>query len=196
MNILLSKSFRKIFLYTGIIMFIFFKTQPAPANLPKSIFEISVNDIDGKPVLLERYKKNVILIVNTASKCGFTGQYDDLQKLYDKYKDQGLIILGFPSNDFMGQEPGSNTEIAEFCRLTYGVSFPMFEKITVKNGKNQHPLYAYLTTKDTNPGFHGKISWNFNKFLISKDGSVINRFSSKVQPLSPEVIQAVESALR
>ena len=130
----------------------------------KKFYDIEAKTIAGEPVKMEQYKGQVLLIVNTASKCGFTGQYDGLQKLYETYQDKGFVILGFPSNDFMGQEPGTNEEIQSFCKLSYGVTFPMFEKIAVK-GKDPHPLYAYLTSKQTNPEFSGKISWNFNKFL-------------------------------
>jgi glutathione peroxidase len=160
-----------------------------------SIYTFSVDDIDGNTGTLKPYEGNVMLIVNTASKCGFTYQYEGLQTLYETYKDQGLVILGFPTNDFMGQEPGTNEEIKEFCSLNFNVSFPMFSKITVK-GKNMHPLYDYLTSKKTNPEFAGKISWNFNKFLIDREGNIVNRFSSKVKPGDPKVIEAIETALK
>jgi len=166
-----------------------------PEEVPvKEFYDIEANTITGEPVKMEAYKGKVLLIVNTASKCGFTGQYDGLQKLYDKYEDQGFIILGFPSNDFLSQEPGTNEEIASFCKLNYGVTFPMFEKIVVK-GKGQHPLYAYLTSKETDPEFSGNISWNFNKFLISKDGKIVNRFGSRTAPDDAELIDAVEGEL-
>ena len=161
----------------------------------KNIYDIEVTTISGPPVKLEQYKGKTMLIVNTASKCGFTGQYEGLQTLYETYKDQGFVVLGFPSNDFLKQEPGSNEEIAGFCKLNYGVTFPMFEKISVK-GKQQHELYAYLISKETNPQFSGKISWNFNKFLISKEGSVIGRFGSRTSPEDEELIQAIEEVLK
>ncbi len=160
----------------------------------KNLYEIELKTISGEFQKMEAYKGKVLLIANTASKCGFTGQYDGLQKLYETYGEKGLVVLGFPSNDFMGQEPGSNEKIESFCKLTYGVTFPMFEKIAVK-GKEQHPLYAYLTSEQTNPKFAGKISWNFNKFLVSRDGKIIGRFGSRTSPGDPELVKAVESAL-
>jgi glutathione peroxidase len=159
-----------------------------------SLYDIEVKTIDGEPMLMEHYKGKVLLIVNTASKCGFTGQYDGLQKLYEMYEDKGFVVIGVPSNDFMGQEPGTNEEIQSFCKLSYGVTFPMFEKVAVK-GKNQHDLYAYLTSKKTNPEFGGKISWNFNKFLISRDGQIENRFGSRAKPDNKELISAIETEL-
>ncbi len=161
----------------------------------KTIHDFTVKSIDGRDVKLESYKGKVLLIVNTASKCGFTKQYDGLQELYEKYEKDGLVVLGFPANNFMNQEPGSNEEIQNFCRLNYGVTFPMFEKISV-GGKDIHPLYKYLTDKKTNPKFAGKITWNFNKFLISKDGKIINRFSTPTKPMDKEVISAIEEALK
>jgi glutathione peroxidase len=160
----------------------------------KKFYDIEVKSINGEPVKMEQYKGKVLLIVNTASKCGFTGQYDELQKLYETYQDKGLVILGFPSNDFMGQEPGNNDEIESFCKLNYGVTFPLFEKIAVK-GKEAHPLYVYLTSKETNPEFSGKISWNFNKFLISSDGRIVNRFGSRTKPDDPDLVGAIEKEL-
>ncbi|MDP8269100.1 MAG: glutathione peroxidase [Candidatus Tenebribacter davisii] len=160
-----------------------------------SIYDFIMEDISGNEVKLEGYKGKVILIVNTASKCGFTYQYEGLEKLYETYKDSGLVILGFPANNFLKQEPGSDEEIATFCRLNYGVTFPMFSKISVK-GKDIHPLYDYLTSKESDHEFGGKISWNFNKFLISRDGKIINRFGSKVKPGSDEIVKAIEGALK
>ncbi|MBN2162645.1 MAG: glutathione peroxidase [Pontiellaceae bacterium] len=157
-------------------------------------YSIEANTITGQSVKMGQYKGNVLLIVNTASKCGFTGQYAGLQELYEKYKDQDFLILGFPSNDFLKQEPGSNEEIAAFCTKNYGVTFPMFEKIVVK-GDGQHPLYAYLTSTQTNPEFEGEISWNFNKFLISKDGKIVNRFDSRTKPDDKGLVQALKAEL-
>ena len=159
-----------------------------------AFYDISANTITGETVNLSQYEGKVLLIVNTASKCGFTGQYEGLQKLWETYEGKGLFILGFPSNDFLKQEPGTNEEIQAFCKINYGVSFPMFEKMTVK-GKNQHPLYTYLTSKETNPEFSGKITWNFNKFLISREGKVVNRFDSKTKPMDEKIISAIESEL-
>ena len=160
-----------------------------------NIYDYEVESISGEKVSLEQYRGKALLIVNTASKCGFTKQYDGLQELYTQYKDRGLVVLGFPANNFMNQEPGSNQEIGEFCRLNYGVSFPMFAKISVR-GKYTHPLYEYLTGKDSNPDFRGKISWNFTKFLVSKDGRIIKRFAPATAPQDKEVLAAIEAALR
>ncbi|MEP6925915.1 MAG: glutathione peroxidase, partial [Pyrinomonadaceae bacterium] len=145
-----------------------------------------MKDIDGKDVKLDAYKGKVALLVNTASQCGYTPQYEGLEKIYEKYKDQGFVVLGFPANNFGGQEPGTNAEIKEFCTLKYKTSFPMFAKISVK-GEDQHPLYKYLTSADTDPKFAGDIKWNFNKFLVDKDGKIIARFDSKETPESETV---------
>lgn len=159
-----------------------------------SLYDFTLKDIDGNDVNLGRYKGNVILIVNTASRCGYTPQYEALQAIYDRFKDRGFVVLGFPANNFMGQEPGTEKEIKEFCTLKYNVTFPMFSKISV-TGSDQHPLYRFLTNKKTNPEFGGDITWNFNKFLISRDGKVIGRFGSKDKPDDPAVIAAIETAL-
>ena len=164
-------------------------------SMAESVHEFTMQSIDGNDVELVDYKGKVLLLVNVASKCGFTGQYEDLQKLYETYKEQGFEILGFPANDFLGQEPGKNEEIKQFCSMTYGVTFPMFAKISVK-GKDIHPLYAFLTDKKSDHSFGGKITWNFTKFLISKEGKVINRFGTRVGPLDEEITQAVEDALK
>lgn len=164
------------------------------AGTAGSVHDFRMQDIDGKPVALDQYRGRVILIVNVASRCGYTYQYDGLEALYRQYKDRGLVILGFPSNDFLGQEPGTNQEIKQFCAATYGVSFPMFSKITVR-GAGMDPLYRFLTDKATNPRFSGPISWNFNKFLIGRDGAVLARFRTQDEPKSTAVIQAVEAAL-
>ncbi|MDD2229016.1 MAG: glutathione peroxidase [Candidatus Cloacimonetes bacterium] len=161
----------------------------------KQLYDFQMKSLNGKDVKLEDYKGKVLLIVNTASKCGFTKQYADLQALYEKYEGEGLVVLGFPANNFLNQEPGDNAAIAQFCSLNYGVSFPMFEKISVK-GKSIHPLYKYLTDKKTNPAYGGKISWNFNKFLISRKGEIINRFSTQTSPMGEEVLAAIEKALK
>ena len=160
-----------------------------------NIYEIEITKINGEKLKMADYKGQVILIVNTASKCGYTKQYDGLQKLYEDYKDKGFVILGFPANNFWSQEPGTNDEIQNFCRMNYGVSFPMFEKISVK-GNNIDPLYQYLTSKDTNPEFGGKITWNFNKFLISKDGQIVNRFKKGDAPQSEKITTAIDSELK
>jgi len=161
----------------------------------KSIYDFKVADIDGNDVNLADYKGKVLLILNVASKCGFTPQYKGLENIYRQYKDKGFEILAFPSNDFMGQEPGTNKEIKSFCQLNYQASFPLFSKISVK-GKDIHPLYKFLTEKSTDPNFAGGITWNFNKFLIDRNGNIINRFGSRAEPQSPEVIKAIEDALK
>jgi len=171
------------------------KAGKAPAAVhAASVYEFTMNDIDEAPVSLERYRGKVLLIVNVASKCGFTPQYEGLEKLYTTYKDAGLVILGFPANNFMGQEPGSDAEIKSFCSLTYGVTFPMFAKISVK-GADQHPLYTWLTGTESNPDFAGDISWNFNKFLLNREGHVIARFGSRTKPEDPELVDAIKKAL-
>jgi glutathione peroxidase len=158
----------------------------------ESIYDIKLKDIDGKDVALSDYKGKVLLIVNVASKCGYTKQYAGLEALYQKYKDRGVVVLGLPCNQFGGQEPGSNAEIKEFCSTKFNVTFPMFDKIDV-NGAGRAPLYTLLAGKDS--PFPGDIKWNFNKFLIGKDGKILNRFESKVAPESPELTAAVDSAL-
>jgi glutathione peroxidase len=159
-----------------------------------SVLDFKMKDIDGKDVKLKKYKGNVLLVVNTASKCGYTPQYEGLQATYQKYKDQGFYVLGFPANNFGSQEPGTEAEIKEFCTSKYKVTFPMFAKISVK-GADQDPLYAYLTSKETDPEFAGDITWNFNKFLIDRKGKIVARFSSKDKPESEAVTQAIEKYL-
>ena len=159
-----------------------------------SIYDFRVEDIEGRPVSLEQYRGKVLLIVNVASRCGYTYQYEGLEALYKEYSGRGLVVLGFPANDFLGQEPGSNAQIKEFCTLKYGVSFPMFAKIHVK-GRDMHPLYRFLTEPGTDPRFAGRITWNFNKFLVGRDGALLARFQSKEEPGSEAVRKAVEEAL-
>lgn len=166
-------------------------TKPVDAA---SVYGFTMKDIDGNDVKLEKYKGSVVMIVNTASRCGYTPQYEGLQKIYERYKDRGFVVLGFPANNFMGQEPGTEKEIKEFCTLKYNVSFPMFSKISV-TGSDQHPLYGYLTNKKTNPEFGGDISWNFNKFLVGRDGKIVARFGSKDKPEDPNLIEAIEKQL-
>lgn len=164
------------------------------AASPKSVLDFTARDIDGKDVKLKKYKGNVLLVVNVASKCGYTPQYEALQATYSKYKDKGFYVLGFPANNFGGQEPGTETEIKEFCTSKFGVTFPMFAKISVK-GTDQDPLYAFLTGKDTDPEFAGDIKWNFSKFLVDRHGKVVARFEPKIKPDSPEVTAAIEKYL-
>jgi glutathione peroxidase len=171
-----------------------FNPTPSAAVNVASVYDFTLKDIDGNDVRLDKYKGNVVMIVNTASRCGYTPQYQGLQKIYDKYKDRGFVVLGFPANNFMGQEPGTEKEIKEFCTLKYNVSFPMFSKISV-TGTDQHPLYGYLTNKKTNPEFGGDISWNFNKFLIDRQGKPVGRFGSKDKPEDQHVTDAIEKNL-
>jgi glutathione peroxidase len=145
------------------------------------LYKFSAKDIDGNDFSFEELKGKVVLIVNTASKCGFTPQYEGLQKLYEKYKDKGLMILGFPTNDFLFQEPGSNSDIKNFCMLNFGVDFPMFEKIHVR-GKSSHPLYNYLVSGAGGSEFKGFIKWNFTKFLFDRHGKIAARFGPTVVP--------------
>ncbi len=158
------------------------------------IYDFVMKDISGADVPLSRFKGKALLLVNVASKCGFTPQYTGLQDLDERYRGKGFEILGFPANDFLWQEPGSDSDIKQFCSTKYSVSFPLFSKISVK-GKNIHPLYKLLTEKETNPRFSGKVTWNFNKFLVDKNGEIVARFDSKVEPLDQQVISAVEGAI-
>ena len=168
--------------------------QEGETPVASSIYDFTMKSIDGNDVSLATFKGKVVMIVNVASKCGFTGQYAGLQALYEKYSGRGFVILGFPANDFLWQEPGSDSEIKQFCTLEYGVTFPMFAKIHVK-GRDQHPLYAYLSGKRTNPEFGGRITWNFNKFLVGRDGRIATRFGSRAKPDSKDVVAAIETAL-
>ena len=163
-----------------------------PSRADDSIYNIPLKDIDGTATTLKPFQGKVLLIVNVASKCGFTPQYAALEALYKKYKDRGLVVLGFPCNQFLGQEPGTNAGIKQFCTLTYNVTFPMFEKIEV-NGANRHPLYVFLAGKDSPQS--GLIKWNFTKFLISRDGKILDRFAPMTKPDATQVIKAVEAAL-
>jgi glutathione peroxidase len=155
-----------------------------------SVYEFTMNSIDGQPLPLSSFKGKVLLIVNVASFCGFTPQYEQLEAVYEKYKDQGFVIAGFPANNFGAQEPGTNEEIKAFCSRKYNVKFPIYSKISVK-GPDKAPLYQYLT--DTSGG---EIKWNFTKFLIDRNGKIIARFESPVKPDSPEVVAAIEKALK
>src|SRR6266581_2212581 len=157
-----------------------------------SIHDIAVKDINGKDASLKAYKGKVLLIVNVASKCGLTPQYKALEAIHEKYKDKGFSVLGFPCNQFAGQEPGTNEEIKQFCSTKYNVTFPLFDKVDV-NGANRHALYVALAGKDS--PFPGDIKWNFGKFLIGRDGQIIKRFEPRTTPDSPEVTAAIEAAL-
>jgi glutathione peroxidase len=155
-----------------------------------NVQDIAVKDIDGKDTTLKAYAGKVLLIVNVASECGYTPQYAGLQALYEKMNGKGLVVLGFPCNDFGGQEPGSETQIKSFCSLNYKVTFPMFAKVSIK-GDAKHPLYAALQS-----AVGAEVGWNFEKFLIGKDGKVLQRFGSDVEPDSPELMAAIEAALK
>ena len=163
------------------------KTVPAVLNF-------KMKSLDGKDTDLSQYQGKVVLIVNVASFCGNTPQYKGLEALYEKYRDKGLVVLGVPANQFGGQEPKSDAEIAEFCDATYHVKFPMLSKVVVK-GDGICPLYQYLTSKETDPKFAGDIEWNFAKFLVGRDGEVVARFKPKVQPESKEVVEAIQAEL-
>jgi glutathione peroxidase len=160
----------------------------------RSIYEIELPRLDGKLAKLSDYAGKVVLAVNVASKCGFTPQYAGLQTLHDRYSERGFTVLGFPSNQFFNQEPGSAEQIQEFCSLNYGVSFPLFAKLDVK-GANQHPLYQSLTEIPDDAGKAGNVGWNFEKFLVGRDGRVVRRFRSKVVPEDPRLVEAIESLL-
>ena len=165
---------------------------PILACAASSLYDFSLNTIDGSPAPLAQFKGKVVLLVNVASKCGYTPQYAGLENLYEQYKDRGLVLVGVPANNFGAQEPGTNAEIKTFCTRTYNVTFPMMSKVSVK-GDDKDPLYVYLTDSGSKTG--GEIKWNFTKFLIGRDGQVIARFESKVTPDAPELVSAVESAL-
>ena len=162
--------------------------------MAKTIYDFSAKTIDGKTRSLADYRGKVTLVVNVASECGLTPQYTGLEQLHEAYASKGLAILGFPANEFGAQEPGSDEQIKTFCSTKYGVKFDMFSKVKVK-GAGIDPLFAFLTSAQDNPKFSGDIKWNFNKFLVGKDGKVIGRFEPKVEPLSPEVKGAIEKAL-
>jgi glutathione peroxidase len=158
------------------------------------IYTFTLNSIDGNPAPLANYRGKVVLVVNVASQCGYTPQYSALEAVYEKYKDQGFVILGFPANNFGAQEPGTNEEIKTFCTRKYSVTFPMYAKISVK-GSDQSPLYAYLTD-DTPSGISGEIKWNFTKFLVDRNGNIVQRFEPEITPDSKEVIAAIEKQLK
>ena len=160
-----------------------------------NVLDFTLNSIDGKLAPLAQYRGKVVLLVNVASRCGYTPQYAGLEKVYEQYKDRGFVILGFPANNFGAQEPGTDQEIKTFCSSKYNVTFPMYSKISVK-GADIHPLYQFLTDKQANPKTGGDIQWNFTKFLVGKDGKVIARFESAVTPESAAVTSAIERALQ
>src|SRR5205085_10056198 len=165
---------------------------PLAAQNAPDLKTIPLKDINGKETSLKDYEGKVLLVVNVASKCGYTPQYEALEAIHEKYKGRGFAVLGFPCNDFGSQEPGSNDEIKQFCSAKYNVTFPLFDKLHVK-GPEQHPLYTALSGKES--PFPGDVKWNFGKFLIGRDGKIVKRFDSAAKPDSPQVTQAIESAL-
>jgi glutathione peroxidase len=177
-----------------VMAFLLLVLQARPGGKVPDVLNFTMKSITGQPVNLSKYQGKVVLIVNTASECGFTYQYEGLEALHKKYAGQGLSILGFPSNDFGAQEPGSDSEIQTFCRSNYGVEFDMFSKVEVL-GAGKVPLYKYLTSSATSK-FPGEIDWNFEKFLIGRDGQILGRFKSDVEPGSAEVTGAIEAALK
>jgi glutathione peroxidase len=164
----------------------------AKGAVPASLFELTLPRLDGTPQALAAYRGQVLLLVNVASKCGFTKQYAGLEALYERNRDRGFAVLGFPSNDFRGQEPGTNAEIAEFCRSTYGVRFPMFAKLTVK-GADAHPLYRYLTGLPEPIG--GRVEWNFQKYLVDRRGNVVAKFLPATEPDDPALLRRIDALL-
>lgn len=172
--------------------FTFTSVSIADEKAPALAFKM--DSLAGKPVELKQYAGKVVLVVNVASECGLTPQYTELQAIYNKYKDKGLVVLGFPCNQFGGQEPGTNKEISEYCTKNYGVTFDMFSKVDV-NGDKACDLYKYLTSQETKPKGAGKVSWNFEKFLIGRDGKVLARFDPRTKPDAAEVIEAIDKAL-
>jgi len=170
------------------------ESQAMVAENATSALDFTVKDIDGDDVSLSKYRGKVVLIVNVASKCGLTPQYEDLQRLHKRYAEEGLAILGFPANNFLRQEPGTNEQIKQFCSTEYGVEFDMFAKVSVK-GRDTCELYRYLTSKKSNPEFGGGLKWNFTKFLLNRDGKAIARFGPRTRPSDFRVVSAIEAAL-
>ena len=159
-----------------------------------SVYEISINKLDGSPELLKEQEGKTTLMVNVASKCGLTPQYEGLERIHERYADRGFSVIGFPCNQFLEQEPGTPEEIQTFCSMTYGVTFPLSDKIEV-NGDNRHPLYARLEDVADAEGHTGDIRWNFEKFLVAPDGKVLARFAPQVDPEDPELVTAIEASL-
>lgn len=177
----------------GLLIIIFMMSLNATNTTTDTVYEFKPTNINGEETSLEEFEGKVLLIVNTASECGYTPQYEGLQSLYEQYNDKGLEVLGFPANNFGGQEPGTDEEIKQFCKVNYDVTFPMFSKVSVK-GEDQHPLFEYLTSAP-NPNFTGEIKWNFEKFLVGKDGKLKHRFRSDVEPESEKIFRAIETEL-
>jgi glutathione peroxidase len=179
----------------GAVLLVALTASAQNAKPASSPLDYTVKSIDGKNVKLAKYRGKVVLIVNVASKCGLTPQYAGLQAAYEKYRKQGFVVLGFPANEFNGQEPGTDAEIKQFCSTTYRVTFPMFSKVVVK-GDGQAPLYRFLTSKETNPDLAGDIEWNFAKFLVGRDGKVVARFRPRTAPADPALVTAIEEQLK
>lgn len=184
-------SFQKVQIVLLAIYYVFSMTNSAAEET--SLYDFQVTSLDGSPVDLGIYRGKVALVVNTASKCGFTSQYAGLEKLYERYRERGFVVLGFPSNDFLGQEPGSNEEIAHFCKINYGVSFPLFSKAPV-SGAEKQPIYRFLTEQSAKE-FQGDPGWNFVKFVVNSAGHVVGRFSSMTKPESKKVVSLLERLL-
>lgn len=195
------KNFNKYFLLLSLVIFSLnaCKANEGQKNTTsataQSIYDFTLNDIDGKPVSLSAYKGKVVVIVNTASQCGLVGQLGEIQKFYEKYKDKGVVVLGFPANNFLGQEPLNNADIKTFCSKNYGVTFPMFEKISVK-GDGMHPLYKYLTEKAENGITDAPVKWNYQKFIIDKNGHVVCAISPRTTVNDQEFIQNIDDLLK
>lgn len=180
-----------VFLYFLLLILLNNNLMMKEKKMNDNIYQFKARSIDGEEISLKKYEGKVLLIVNVASKCGFTKQYEGLQKLYEKYKDNDFMILGFPCNQFANQEPGTNEEIKQFCTINYGVTFDLFDKIDV-NGENAHPLYKYLSSKA--PGFLGdSIKWNFTKFLVDKNGNVLKRYAPQTEPkhIEPDILELI-----
>lgn len=179
------KTILTLIAFAGFLMF--------GAERNENLFQYELNLINGEAITLEEFKGDVLLVVNTASECGFTRQYSGLQALFETYSNRGFKVLGFPANNFGGQEPGTDEEIAVFCEVNFGVTFPLFSRLSVR-GEDQHPFFELLTNLE-NPDFTGDISWNFEKFLIDRDGNLVRRFSTRTEPDSEEMISAIEALL-
>jgi glutathione peroxidase len=171
-----------------------FATVMGAEKAPGGFYDFVMKNIDGRNVPLSMYKGKVVLVVNVASECGYTPQYKGLEALFRKYKNRGFVIIGFPANNFGHQEPGTDAEIKTFCTKTYDVTFDLFSKISVK-GSDQHPLYRFLTSAETNPEFSGDVKWNFQKYLLDRNGKIVGKFLSAVDPSSSELTSAIEQAL-
>jgi glutathione peroxidase len=173
-------------------MLLFLVAASAESPQKETLFDLEAARLSGNVESLGDYRGEVLLVVNTASECGYTPQYEGLESLYEKYRGQGFSVLGFPSNDFGGQEPGTDPEIGAFCKRNYGVEFPMFSKVKV-NGKDQHPVYAFLTSRPQPVG--GPVRWNFEKYLVDRSGQVVSRFPSNTKPMSSQMVAAIEELL-